>query len=583
MSFSNLVSAYKTKQIELPSLKAITLAQWMLESGRGTSILAKEHNNFGGLKWRKELESKVSGVTKVFYNEGRGEADKFYFGCKTEADFINLYWAFIERSPYSGWREAANVSPENYLRHIAFKGYVGGSVAAKEKYVKNVLSLLLEATELLKSEPTEGDKTMDSLKNLKVALDCGHGYYEGNAVFDSGASGAHGTTEQAENLFYAIEAARILKERGAIVSVFDYSKKGSGLSLGEKGARGAGHDLFVSCHLNSVAGGTAQGTEVLYEKTVGTAADKAFAATLNKALVSALGFADRGAKPQGLGVLKGVPPSVKAAVLCEPFFVNSTGFKSAAEVREASKKAAQGLANGIIAYAKQIGLATSVDEAPAPTPTPSPTSDKFLRVSRIDGKDANQIQKLKLELCEYVTASKYRVLESMLVRSGLPGYQEFKLAAESKEKSHEPIPEGYYKLGPVEWAGGKDNYNASWKTGIGATWTDCLPQMATGRSAIGIHLDTNVPGTEGCVGLLSVADEKKYVGWRKAHSLTRLHVNYGLGSVETKLSLVSDAPVAVPPPVTTQPVKDENWLIKALTQVIDFIKGIISKISGSKE
>eukprot|EP00898_Chlorokybus_atmophyticus_P001810 jgi/Chlat1/262/Chrsp1S03051 len=39
----------------LPELKAVTLAQWLLESGRGNSRLSAHHCNYGGLKWRQEM------------------------------------------------------------------------------------------------------------------------------------------------------------------------------------------------------------------------------------------------------------------------------------------------------------------------------------------------------------------------------------------------------------------------------------------------------------------------------------------------------------------------------------------------
>ena len=42
----------KVNPIHLPIIKEVTLAQWLLESGRATSKLANEAKNFAGLKWR---------------------------------------------------------------------------------------------------------------------------------------------------------------------------------------------------------------------------------------------------------------------------------------------------------------------------------------------------------------------------------------------------------------------------------------------------------------------------------------------------------------------------------------------------
>ena len=55
--------------IEFPYLKAVTLAQWILEGGRNPSPLAREHFNFGGLKWREEMRGTPlnSSATPVRY------------------------------------------------------------------------------------------------------------------------------------------------------------------------------------------------------------------------------------------------------------------------------------------------------------------------------------------------------------------------------------------------------------------------------------------------------------------------------------------------------------------------------------
>jgi N-acetylmuramoyl-L-alanine amidase len=53
--FTELVKDYALAIIEFEHLKPVTLAQWMLESGRGSSNLAAKHLNFAGLKWREEM------------------------------------------------------------------------------------------------------------------------------------------------------------------------------------------------------------------------------------------------------------------------------------------------------------------------------------------------------------------------------------------------------------------------------------------------------------------------------------------------------------------------------------------------
>lgn len=143
--FSDLIKLYAKTSIEFNHLKAITVAQWMLESGRGTSRLAQEHLNFGGLKWREEMSQYA---TKVRYQANDGEHDYCKFASLEK--FIQGYWAFIERSPYDGWRNNTDSGPS----YIGFIGpiYVGGDT----KYVDKVLNLLDEAENIL-AEVDHGD------------------------------------------------------------------------------------------------------------------------------------------------------------------------------------------------------------------------------------------------------------------------------------------------------------------------------------------------------------------------------------------------------------------------------------------
>lgn len=135
--FLDLTKLYVKKSIEFNHLKAITLAQWILESGRGSSHLAQEHLNFGGLKWREEMKPHA---TKVRYQAHDGEDDYCKFA--SLAKYIQGYWAFIERSPYNGWRDNTD-SSRSYIR------FIGPIYAGDPKYVGKVLNLLDEAEELL--------------------------------------------------------------------------------------------------------------------------------------------------------------------------------------------------------------------------------------------------------------------------------------------------------------------------------------------------------------------------------------------------------------------------------------------------
>ena len=123
----------------------------------------------------------------------------------------------------------------------------------------------------------------------------------------------------------------------------------------------------------------------------------------------------------------------------------------------------------------------------------------------------------------------------LLVVSGAAGAQTFRIGARSRAKSLEPLPEGRYSLGPVEWAGKAGDYAASWGPGLGAVWVSinyAAPGHTT-RSALGFHLDENAktaPGSAGCVVFRSTADLRTFVGWMNQHRPKDLYVNWGLGT-----------------------------------------------------
>ena len=88
-----LATIYAGDDIRYPQLRAVTLAQWMLESGRATSKLAKLHYNFGGIKWRAEM---AAYATKVKYEANDGV--DFYCKFATIENYIAGYWAFLDRT-----------------------------------------------------------------------------------------------------------------------------------------------------------------------------------------------------------------------------------------------------------------------------------------------------------------------------------------------------------------------------------------------------------------------------------------------------------------------------------------------------
>lgn len=159
-NFTQLISLYKFKEIEFPNLKSISIAMWILESNWGNSDLAKVHNNFAGIKYRKEMENYAS---KIFYEAHDGKAAYCHFQDLNK--FLDGYWAFLERIPYKGWKNHT----ENAESFISF---VGPIWAEDKSYVEKVIDLLDDAEALLSAA---GSPTAKFEKSIFTCIGCGPG------------------------------------------------------------------------------------------------------------------------------------------------------------------------------------------------------------------------------------------------------------------------------------------------------------------------------------------------------------------------------------------------------------------------
>lgn len=138
-SWENLIAFYSRMSGVSPALKRATLAQWMLESGRGSSKLAKKHFNFAGMKFRARMAGICEGID---YRGGDGDLTTY---CKFSGveKFVEGYWHFIASGPYDGWQDFGNDSA-GYIRHLFKHSY-----AADPDYIRKVLALFEEADQLL--------------------------------------------------------------------------------------------------------------------------------------------------------------------------------------------------------------------------------------------------------------------------------------------------------------------------------------------------------------------------------------------------------------------------------------------------
>jgi N-acetylmuramoyl-L-alanine amidase len=317
-----LATIYAGDDIRYPQLRAVTLAQWMLESGRATSKLAKLHYNFGGIKWRNEM---AAYATKVKYEANDGV--DFYCKFATIENYIAGYWAFLNRSPYSGWEEHTDTA-EDFIR------FIGPIYTPSKKYADKVLALVPEATELLNQVQVPNALAKANVAEVAAAaaatdlgaivIDPGHGgtvkvggSSANNAISVSGVKEKKLTLDfclilrdellkQAAN---ANQTVKVVLTRTTDVNV--------GITDRARVAADNHAKLFLCLHFNGLDDASVRGTETFFRaaaNNLNLQEDMAFANAVHAALLGALQAMDPGAKdrrvkpdtesgPGGLGVL----------------------------------------------------------------------------------------------------------------------------------------------------------------------------------------------------------------------------------------------------------------------------------------
>jgi hypothetical protein len=144
-SWKSFVSAVARYPFSHSGQKLAYMAQCILESGAGTSLLFRDAGNPTGLKWREEMADNATPLKLVTPTEPEGV---IWCSWATPEGAIEGYRRFIQRDRYRGW-EAFGNDPEAYIRHLARCGY-----ATDPRYITKVTNLFAQARELLNSAST---------------------------------------------------------------------------------------------------------------------------------------------------------------------------------------------------------------------------------------------------------------------------------------------------------------------------------------------------------------------------------------------------------------------------------------------
>ncbi len=296
-----LARLYRNHNIPHEHLKEVTLAQWMLESGRATSALATEHLNFGGLKWRSEM---TPFATPVNY-EAHDGADKY---CKFPniESFISGYWAFIGRAPYAGW-ENHTATGEDYIR------FIGATYTPTPGYADKVLQLVPEARTLLASVGTgNGGGPVITPPSLgTIVIDPGHGGTR--TVGDSSpnnATSVSGVKEKQLTLDFCLILQDALVELAGNINkqikvvMTRTTDKNVGIVKRAQFAATSKANLFLCLHFNGVDDPNTRGVETFFRAeangNMNLAEDVDFANAVNNSLFASLKSIDPEARNRGV-------------------------------------------------------------------------------------------------------------------------------------------------------------------------------------------------------------------------------------------------------------------------------------------
>jgi N-acetylmuramoyl-L-alanine amidase len=304
---NRLAMVYKGEDIRYPKLRAVTLAQWMLESGRGSSRLAREFYNFGGIKWRKEM---APYATRAKYEASDGV--DYYCKFATIESFLNGYWAFLNRAPYSGWESHVS-SAEDFIN------FIGPIYTPSKNYANRVLKLLPEAEALLASAGQPAAALLAAAAaapaaagNLgTIVIDPGHG----GSSDVSGSAANHaisvsGVKEKKLTLDFSLilrdelvkqatrrnETVKVVLTRETDVNLTGRARAQLAFTTKAK--------LFLCIHFNGDNHPTTRGSETFFRAkengNINLREDMEYAQAVQDALFGSLKALDSGAKDRGI-------------------------------------------------------------------------------------------------------------------------------------------------------------------------------------------------------------------------------------------------------------------------------------------
>lgn len=145
-------------------------------------------------------------------------------------------------------------------------------------------------------------------------------------------------------------------------------------------------------------------------------------------------------------------------------------------------------------------------------------ASSYMKLTKTDAKFADGTYKCLLQMFD----EQGEVRASWTVCTGQGWAQVFRKAGRNVPGSMEPLPQGSYYVHDIDWAGGKDNWNASHGAGLGPVFVPIVCAEEKRRGDFGIHNDHNRNTAPGCFDIedTEVLTDK---GWVSATEITESH------------------------------------------------------------
>ncbi|MBR6127797.1 N-acetylmuramoyl-L-alanine amidase [bacterium] len=245
---------------------------------------------------------------------------------------------FTKKLPYTIEEDEKEIILRIYNPELSENSIYNLSVPKPEKYIYKVTLDGAKYTFKVKKVP-------ESLKEITVAIDAGHGGYE------KGAIGCLGDEEKVINLKIAEKLAEILKAKGANVVMTRECDGFTSLDERVKIARDAEADIFVSIHLNSIGDipmdiHKNRGTSVYYFNNN----SKQLAEIVEDTTASHAKTRKDGVKAASFAVIR---PTDYVGILVETAYMTNPLDSVLYRSEKFPQKAAEGIAKGIIEFVKK--------------------------------------------------------------------------------------------------------------------------------------------------------------------------------------------------------------------------------------